>query len=141
MSLIKRQESFIPSVWDNLIENSLFNHTSNGHSEKTIPAVNLSEDKDSFFIEVAAPGLKKEKFNINLVKNKLTVSVENAEKAETKKFTRIEFGFSSFSRTFTLPNIADFKKIEASYIDGILAISIAKKEEAKENLERTIEIK
>lgn len=141
MNLIKRQESFIPTVWDNLIENSLFNHATNGHSEKTIPAVNLSEDTDNFYIALAAPGLKKEKFNINLVKNKLTVSAENIEKEETKKFSRIEFGFSSFSRTFTLPNIADFSNIEATYVDGILNISIAKKEEAKENMERKIEIR
>ncbi len=141
MNLIKRQESFIPTVWDNLIENSLFNQNSNGHSEKTIPAVNLSEDNDKFYIELAAPGLKKETFNIKLVKNKLTVST-NIEKTETdKKFSRIEFGYNSFSRTFTLPSIADFNKIDATYIDGILNITIAKKEEAKELAERNIEIK
>jgi HSP20 family protein len=141
MNLIKRQENFIPSVWDNLLENSLFSHSANGHSEKTIPAVNLSENKDNFFIEVAAPGLKKEAFTIKLVKNKLTVSVEKEEKETDKKFSRIEFGFNSFSRTFTLPNVANLNKIDASYTDGILTISIAKKEEAKEIAERNIEIK
>jgi HSP20 family protein len=145
MTLIKRQEGLVPSVWNDFIENSLFSHTTNGHAAKTIPAVNLSEDNENFYIELAAPGLTKESFNIQLTKNKLTISAEQAVSTETenktKNFTRKEFGFSSFTRTFTLPQTADLDKIEGEYENGILQLIISKKEEAKENFERTITIK
>ncbi len=143
MNLIKRQENLIPSVWDNFIENSLFTHSVNGHADKTTPAVNLSEDNDNYHIELAAPGLSKDKFNVELVKNKLTISADQTEekKEEGKNYTRIEYGFSSFTRTFTLPQTADLNKINATYTDGILHLTVAKKEEAKENTNRLIEIK
>ena len=143
MTLIKRQESLIPTIWNELVENSFFTHPLNGHADKTIPAVNLSEDSDNFFIDIAAPGLTKELFKINLNKNKLTVSSEhqNSDIEINKSFTRKEFGFTSFSRTFTLPQAADLNSIDASYENGILSLLIPKKEEAKENLEREISIR
>lgn len=98
-----------------------------------VPAVNIIEAEDQYEIELAAPGLKKEDFKLNLEKNVLNVSAERkAEvKDENKKVSRQEFSFSSFSRSFTLPEAADANKIKASYQDGILYVTIAKKEEAK----------
>lgn len=98
-----------------------------------IPAVNIAETENEFQVELAVPGLKKEDFKINLDKNILTVSsekkTENVE--EGKKFSKREYSYNSFSRSFTLPESADHSKIEADYSDGILTLTIAKKEEAK----------
>lgn len=107
-----------------------------------VPAVNISESEDVFEIELAAPGVKKEEFKLNLEKNVLTVSTEQKEQKteETKKISRKEFSYSSFSRSFTLPESADQNKINASYENGILYVTIAKKEEAK-NIAREIAIK
>ncbi|ASU34103.1 heat-shock protein [Mucilaginibacter xinganensis] len=98
-----------------------------------VPAVNIAETENEFQIELAAPGLKKEDFKISLDKNVLSVSadkkVENVE--EGKKFSKREYSYNSFTRSFTLPETADQSKIEAEYNDGILKLNVAKKEEAK----------
>ncbi|WP_183565073.1 Hsp20/alpha crystallin family protein [Mucilaginibacter sp. SP1R1] len=98
-----------------------------------VPAVNIAETENEFQIELAAPGLKKEDFKINLDKNVLTVSAdkkaENVE--EGKKFSKREYSYNAFTRSFTLPESADHSKIEADYTDGILKLIVAKKEEAK----------
>ena len=100
-----------------------------------IPAVNIAENEVEFHIELAVPGLKKENFKINLEQDQLTVSAESktdhSELNEAKKYNRVEYNYSSFVRSFTLPESADPSKIEAEYRDGILYISVAKKEEAK----------
>ena len=97
------------------------------------PAVNIAETENQFEIELAAPGLSKEDFKINLDKNVLSVSaekkVENVE--EDKKYSKKEYAYNSFVRSFTLPETADQSKIEAEYVDGILKLNVAKKEEAK----------
>ncbi|MES2809900.1 MAG: Hsp20/alpha crystallin family protein [Bacteroidota bacterium] len=105
-------------------------------SEKAVtraPAVNIAETDSQFEVELAIPGLNKEDIKISLDKNVLTVSAdkkaENVE--EGKKFSKREFGFNAFSRSFTLPESADQTKIEADYNAGILKLTIAKKEEAK----------
>ena len=97
------------------------------------PAVNIAETENEYEIELAVPGLKKEDFKINLEKNVLSVSAEKKaeEVNENKKFSKREYTYSSFTRSFTLPQSADQNKIEADYTDGILKLTIAKKEEAK----------
>ena len=98
-----------------------------------VPAVNIAESDNNFHIELAVPGLKKEDFKINLEKNLLSVSAEkkadNTE--ETKKYTKREYSYSSFVRSFTLPDTVDYANITAEYTDGVLHINVAKKEEAK----------
>jgi HSP20 family protein len=96
-------------------------------------AVNIIESENGFDIELAVPGLKKEDFKINIEKNLLTVSAEakKEEAAVAKYYSKKEFSFNSFSRSFTLPETVDQNNIEAAYTDGILKLSIAKKEEAK----------
>lgn len=98
-----------------------------------VPAVNVAETENEFHIDLAAPGLKKEDFKINLDKDVLNISVEKkAETAEeSKKYSKREYSYKSFVRSFTLPDSVDYSKIEAEYTDGILKLSIAKKEEAK----------
>jgi len=107
-----------------------------------VPAANISESEDHYHVELAAPGLKKEDFKIGLERNVLTVSVEtqNEERDVQKNYGKREYSYSSFVRSFTLPESANAENIEASYTDGILKIDIAKREEAK-IVRRQIEIK
>lgn len=105
----------------------------NGAQINRVPAVNIAEAENSFAIELAVPGLKKEDFKISIDKNVLSIAAEvkKEETAETKKYNKKEFSFASFTRSFTLPEVVDQAKIEAEYTDGILTLTLAKKEEAK----------
>jgi HSP20 family protein len=107
-----------------------------------VPAVNISETPEAYHIELAAPGLKKQDFKLSTERNLLTVSVEQRnENTETqKRYNKREFSYTSFVRSFTLPETADDSRIEAVYNDGVLQIDVAKKEEAK-MVSRQIEIK
>jgi HSP20 family protein len=108
----------------------------------SVPAVNVTEDENQFNIEVAAPGMEKKDFKLDLNHNVLTISSEKTEKKvdDNKKITRREFRYTSFNRSFTLPNSVKEDGIKASYKEGILNISIPKKEEAKEKGPKHIEI-
>ncbi|PWG82095.1 Hsp20/alpha crystallin family protein [Pararcticibacter amylolyticus] len=107
-----------------------------------VPAVNISETENQFHIELAAPGLKKEDFRINLDKNVLSISAEKKAEStnESRKYSRREYSYTSFVRSFTLPESADAGAIEAEYIDGVLKVNVTKKEEAK-LLSREISVK
>ena len=107
-----------------------------------VPAVNIAETENDFHIELAVPGLKKEDFKISLDKNVLSVSAEQKteNKQEEKRYNKREYSYTSFVRSFTLPETADQERIDAEYVDGILRVTVAKKEEAK-MLTREISIK
>src|ERR1700743_4002800 len=107
-----------------------------------VPAVNISESENSFHVELAAPGLKNEDFKLNLERNNLSISVEQSSdhRDNQRNYSKREYSYSSFVRSFTLPESADESRIDASYTDGILRIDIAKREEAKA-VRRQIEIK
>ncbi len=96
-----------------------------------IPAVNIKEEKDKFVLEMAAPGLKKDDFKINLDNYQLTISAETKDEKKEKEdnYTRREFVYNSFSRSFTLPKTIDIEKIKADYKSGVLNILLPKKEE------------
>lgn len=98
-----------------------------------VPAVNVAESSDAYLIELAAPGLDKSDFKINVDGDVLTISGEkSAEKSsEDKKYSKREYSYTSFTRSFTLPESIDHAKIQASYKDGVLNLEIGKKEEAK----------
>lgn len=140
-NLIRRNSFFDDFFTKDLME---FNRRPFAENSLTIPSVNVKEQENGFEIEVAAPGIKKEDFKINLERNVLTISSENkSETEEIKedgKFTRREFNYSSFSRSFTLPELVEVEKIEAAYEDGILKVSVPKKEIHSPAL-KTIEIK
>ncbi len=106
------------------------------------PKVNIQENADNYHVEVAAPGMKRDDFNLTLDNNVLTISSELKEDHEDKNgnYTRREFSYQSFSRSFTLPESVEAEKIEAKYNDGILRIVIPKKEEAKQKPAKTIKI-
>jgi HSP20 family protein len=108
----------------------------------SIPAVNIIEGKDDFRIEVAAPGLDKKDFTIDVKNNVLFITSEkrNEEEQNGEKYMRREFSYSSFKRSFSLPNSVDSDKIRATHKDGVLSIQIPKKEEAKEKPPKQIQI-
>lgn len=148
MNPLMRSTNHLPSLIENFFSrdmNDFFNVSTPALSQ--MPAVNVVEHQDGFRIEVAAPGLKKEDFKLNLNHNNLTISAyqetkseEPAEAKPDEKYTRREFSYTSFQRTFTLPTSVDADKIQANYTDGILKIEIPKREEAKVKPPRQIEI-
>jgi HSP20 family protein len=125
----------MPSVFDDFFKpwNEWFDNGGLLGRSMNVPAVNITEHKDEYQVSLAAPGLKKEDFNIAVDGNMLTISSEKEENKEEKdkKFTRKEYSYSSFSRCFTLPEEISKEKIEAKYEDGVLKISLPRKEEAK----------
>lgn len=139
----RRRRSHVVNPFFNLFNDVLTN--SMGEIEKNLiksrPAVNVIEGKEDFKLEIAAPGLKKSDFDINVEKDTLTISakVEN-EKTDGVKYSRKEFDYNNFKRTFQLPKTIDKTKIEAKFEDGILYLTLAKKEEAKELPARKIAI-
>jgi HSP20 family protein len=134
-----------PSLFDRIFENDLFDWSNRNYSttSTTLPSVNIKESRDGFEVEVAAPGLNKNDFKIELNHDLLTISSEKEIENETKEgqqFSLREFSYQSFNRSFTLPNSADSEKIGAKYEDGILRILIPKKEEARPKPARQIAI-
>lgn len=116
--------------------------TSNFNTGITLPKVNIKETADAFIVQMAVPGLKKSDFLIDLDNKVLSISTEIKEEKEHKaeNYTRREFGYSSFKRTFNLPESVDDEKINANYENGILNILLPKKEEAKQKPARSIKI-
>ena len=108
----------------------------------SVPAVNISEGKNEFKIEVAAPGLTKDDFDVSVDDNMLTISSEKEQEDEKKEenFVRREFNYSKFQRSFTLPESADAENIKAKHNEGILYVHIPKREEAKQKPPKQIDI-
>lgn len=144
MKLIKKSNynPVFPTFFDDFFAKDLLGWDNGSTSFKTTPAVNIRETDDHYAIELAVPGLNKEDFNVELDDNLLTISFEKkAEKEETGKFTRREFHYTSFKRSFTLPEgTVDSDKIDAAYENGILKLALPKKEEVKAKAKRTISI-
>src|SRR5690242_17962863 len=151
MTLIKRSNDLfpnLPGVFDDLFTRDLFNWgTSNFSSTNTtIPAVNIKETGDNFEVEVAAPGMTKDDFRIQLDGNTLTISsekeqVNEAEEGEDNRYTRKEFSYQAFQRTFVLPkDVVDAENIQARYENGLLKLTIPKREEARKKAPRFISI-
>jgi HSP20 family protein len=151
-SLIRGNRNFFPAFsrfWD---DDDFFNRgmvnwgTSNfSDSDTTLPAVNIKETENRYEVEMAAPGMKKEDFKIELDNNVLTISSEKTEESREDngkdRYSRREFSYQSFQRSFSLPKeVVDEDKIEAHYKDGMLQLSIPKKEKAKQKLPRKIQI-
>ena len=133
--LARRNENYLPSFFDRFFNNELMDWgNSNFSSTNTsLPAVNVKETNDEFLIELAAPGMEKKDFKINFKNNVITISSEKENNKEEKNenYTRREFSYQSFSRSFTLPVIVETDKITAKYENGLLRVNIPKKEEAK----------
>ena len=134
-----------PSFIDNFFSRDLmdWNNSNLSSTNSTIPAVNIKENDDSFIIEVAAPGMSKENFAVNLDGDRLLISSERRDDKEEQdgNYSRREFSYQSFNRSFTIPEgTVDGDRIVAKYNDGILIITLPKKEEVKPKPAKRIDI-
>ncbi len=146
MSLVKfrkQPSNHFPSIWDDFFKRDLFDSSNALVAGSTLPAVNIKEDNDTYHIELAAPGFDKKDFEINLDRHVLTVSSNKEVSNETEEdgYSRKEFSYASFKRSFNLPDSADESKVSAEYSNGILNVHIPKKEEAKLQPARSIKVK
>lgn len=145
MSLIKK------SGWPSLINNSLLSDffdrdrffDSDWLKNQSVPAVNIKETDKHFEIEMAAPGFNKKDFKIEAENGTLTISSEKKEEKEQKEndYTRREFSYNSFTRSFALPENANEEDIKANYEDGILKLEVAKKVVAQPKTRKAIEVR
>jgi HSP20 family protein len=148
MSLIKRNGNSVPSIpalFDDFFSRELFNWGNNNFSSTntTVPAINIQEKADHFEVEVAAPGMEKKDFNITLEGSILTISSvkQHTDEKKTENYTRKEFSYQSFQRSLELPkDMVEGEKIKANYENGLLRLTIPKKEEAKRKAPKQIEI-
>lgn len=139
-----KRNSLLPSstsLFDDFFTRDLFDW-SRTEGNGLVPRVNIKDEDDGFGVEIAAPGMKKDDFRVQLDNDMLTVSseVSNNQQEEKDNYTRKEFSYHAFRRSFYLPNTVEADKINAKYEDGILSLWIPKKEEAKKKPSRTISI-
>jgi HSP20 family protein len=132
--MFPKRMSYAPLSFNSIL-NEVFNDNFHfGIDEKHhTPLVNIKETKEGYQLEVAAPGMSKENFSITVEKDLLSISAEkeNEAKNENEKFTRKEFSYTKFKRSFTLPETIDAANIKAVYENGILKVNLFKKEEVK----------
>ena len=145
MSLIKRSEWPLlgnGSWLSDLFDNERF-FDADWLKRKALPAVNVKETEKAYEIEVAAPGRSKNDFNISAENGFLTISSEQKDEKEQKEegYTRKEFSYSSFSRSFSMPENANEDEIKANYADGILRVEVAKKTVSQPKAKKAIEVR
>lgn len=150
MTPMRRSQNWLPYVF-----NDLFNNDWMIKANSTAPAINVIETEDDYRVEVAAPGMTKEDFNIRIDENdNLVVSMEKKEETKEEmpendnqgkkegRYLRREFSYSKFQQTLVLPENVDKDKIEAKVENGVLTITIPKRsEEEAQKAEKVIEIK
>ena len=136
----------LTNLFDDFFSRDVWNWGLANHSatNTTLPAVNIRETAENFEVEMAAPGMNKEDFRVELEGNQLRIGSEKQSRNEAKegeRYTRREFSYQSFQRSFTLPkDVVDVDQIHAKYENGVLHLLIPKKEEAKQKAPRMIEI-
>jgi len=138
--LARINKSYVPAYWDDFFNDKFFSGNVPGNRNITSPAVNVIEEDKAFFIELAAPGLDKADFKINLENGVLTISSEQGDMKEEqgRRYMRREFNYGSFSRKFELPDTIDTAKVSASHDAGVLTIELPRKEELVQNAPRQI---
>ena len=146
--LVRRDESLpmFSRMFGDFFDKAFSDWTNTNYSltNTTLPAVNVKETKDDYLVSMAVPGMSKKDFKIDLKDNVLTISSEKKDekKEDQENYTRREYSYQSFSRSFTLPqDVVNDEKIEAKYDNGELRITIPKKEEAKPKAPKQIAIK
>jgi HSP20 family protein len=150
MTLVKRNgnmNSLFPTFFDDLFNRDLFNWGNLNFSETntTLPAVNIKETGEAYEVEVAAPGMSKKDFKVELNGNTLSISSEKTNKSEDERddqhYFRREFSYQSFQRTFQLQkDVLDVDKIQAKYDNGLLHLLIPKKDEVRQKPTRLIQV-
>jgi len=134
------KRSFRPFYMPNLFNDDFFPVLSNRST--SMPAVNIMEDEKHYNLELAVPGIDKKDLKIDINEDVLTVSSETKSENEEKSegYKRKEFNYSSFCRSFYIPENVKRDKIEATYKDGILSVDLPKQEEDKTKISRQIKI-
>lgn len=148
MSLIKFNSSRpvtdpFNAIFNDFFEGEFFPRKANGYRNGSVPAVNVKETEKAFQVELAAPGMKKDDFKIEIDENLLTIRTEQKEEKseENERFTKREFNYTSFVRSFRLPEDVKQEEISATYENGILKLQIPKLEEEKKSKSRAIAVK
>ncbi|MEP3211401.1 MAG: Hsp20/alpha crystallin family protein [Maribacter sp.] len=140
MSIVKRNNLVFPALINEIFKPDWFGGLETvGHN---LPPVNIKENEGDWQLQLLVPGRVKEDFHIEIDKDVLTVSTE-VKTEEVKKegrYSRREFSFQSFKRSFTLPNTIDAENIKGDYENGILSFVLPKKEEAMPKPKRQIEL-
>ena len=138
---IKRR-TYVPTYRNHFYNGDLLSSFFSDGADYNVPAVNIKENEKSYEIEIAAPGLNKEDISIKLENDVLTISSEKEKKEEKTEetYTRREFSFNSFSRSFTIPEIVDVEKIKATHKNGILSVMLPKQDEKVANKSKVIKI-
>jgi HSP20 family protein len=133
------RRTFSPFL-SNLFDDDFFPVLTNRTS--SMPAVNIKENEKSFLLELAVPGMDKKNLKIDINEDVLTISSESSNESEDEKdgYKRKEFSYSSFCRSFYIPDNVNKEKIEANYKDGILNVELPKVEEEKNKITRQIKI-
>ena len=141
MNLLRKQSPFFPSLVDEFV-NRDWNIELPSFST-TVPAVNIIEKETEYKIELAVPGMRKNHFEIEMEEGILSISANQDEEktSEKGKFTRREFSYNSFRRSFTIPESVDPAKIDANYTEGVLFISLPKRKEALPQPKKLINIR
>ena len=141
--LARINRNYVPAYWDDFFNDRVFNSLNNSHCNTTSPAVNIEEGDKEFSIEVAVPGLSRKDFRIEVEDDVLTISSEEKQKKEDKKrnYTRREFSYHSFKRSFQLPETVDQDQIKASHESGVLSITLPKRDEVVQKAPKQIEVK
>ena len=148
-TLVKKNGSFpvVKTFFDDFFTKDLFDWTDKNFAAlgSNIPSVNLKETDTKLEVELAAPGMKKEDFKIEIEDNVLKISSEKEEEHEENRkkdhYVRKEFSYSSFFRSFHLPDSADDSKVNATYKEGVLHVTINKKEGSKKKTSKRIDVK
>ena len=146
MSTLVKRNGFLPatSFFDDFLTRDLFDWSGWADNVGSVPRVNIIETNNDFRVEMAVPGMKKSDFHLELDNDMLAISSEvttnSEENNEKLRYTRREFSYQSFKRSFHLPNTVEVDKIQAFYKDGILHLTIPKKEEARKKPLKTITI-
>ncbi len=142
---LTRMTERMPSLFNELLRpwGDVFSEGDWGTTTMNVPAVNISEQDNQYLVSLAAPGMKKNDFKIEVDGNMLTISSEKEESTEEtdKKFTRKEYNYSSFSRSFSLPEEIKQENIQAKYEDGVLKVTLPRKEAAKKPEVKKIAVK
>lgn len=140
--MLRPRRGIIPSFVGDFFGDDLLSTFFDSSNTGTVPAVNITENNDEFTIELAAPGLEKNDFNVDFHSNVLAISCHKEQKSEENddKIMHREYSYTAFTRSFTLPEGTDGDKVKASYKEGILTVKVPKKDEAKEKPVRKISI-
>lgn len=141
MPIRKNNQNWLPSIFNDFFDNDWMEKTN-----ATAPAINVIETENAYKVEVAAPGMKREDFNIHLTEdNELVISMEkkteNKEEDKSRRYLRREFSYSKFQQSLILPDNVDKEKISASVNDGVLTIELKKFADGEKKMKKEIEIK